>query len=151
SAVESLAPPIADFIYASEERGVQTGKLTQLSKGKSSRVHCDQRPVEITAETMNTLTVSIAPGTPDRLLRTDTFYPGWQAELNGQSIPLERDDSTPFSSINLPASAVTTIVTYSYRPSHFIPTIWLTFVACILVLGSLVYYPLKLRSPTRPE
>jgi hypothetical protein len=150
SAVESLAPPIADFIYASEERGVQTGKLTQLSKGKSSRVHCDQRPVEITAETMNTLTVSIAPGTPDRLLRTDTFYPGWQAELNGQSIPLERDDSTPFSSINLPASESNSILIYTYRPSHFILTILLSFVACILVLGLLVYHPLKLRSATKP-
>jgi uncharacterized membrane protein YfhO len=83
---------------------------------------------------MNTLTVSIGPGAAGQLVRTDTFYPGWRAKLNGQSIALEHGGS-PFSTINLPASDVPFVITYTYRPSHHIITTWLAIMAGLVAIG----------------
>jgi hypothetical protein len=135
AAGESSPQPIADFSYSSEERGAPTGDLVRLSDDKNSRIHCEQRPVTITAETMNTLTVSIGPGTADQLVRTDTFYPGWRAKLNGQSTPLEHGAS-PFSTINIPASDVPSVVTYAYQPSHQVITTWLAIMAGLAAIGT---------------
>jgi hypothetical protein len=133
---ESSPQPIADFRYSSEERGASTGDLVRLSVDKNSRIHCEQRPVTITEETMNTLTISIGPGAADQLLRTDTFYRGWRAKLNGQPIPLEHGAS-PFSTINIPASEAASIVTYSYRPSYFVLLTSLSIVAGLIIIGLL--------------
>jgi hypothetical protein len=136
--VEPPQMPIADFTYSSEQRGTSTGELTQLANERYSRVRCDQREVTIREETLNTLTASIAPGPADKLLRTDTFYPGWRAELNTGPVSLEHGAS-PFSTINLPASDAASIVTYIYRPSHFILTISLSLAAGIAVVGMAVF------------
>src|SRR5262249_21686677 len=110
------------------------GDFVRLSVDKNSRIHCEQRPVTITEETVNTLSVSIAPGPACKLLRTDTFYPGWRAELNGQTIPLERA-TTPFSTVNIPPSESVSTVKYTYRPSHFRATIWLSVTAGLVLVG----------------
>jgi len=134
---DSSPQPIADFSYSSEERGASTGDFVRLSADKNSRIHCEQRPVTITEETMNTLTISIGPGAADQLVRTDTFYPGWRAKLNEQSIPLEHGGS-PFSTINLPASEAASTVTYIYQPSHLAPSTGIAIAASVLVIGTLV-------------
>jgi hypothetical protein len=126
--------PVADFSYSSEERGTPTGDFVRLSDDKNSRIHCEPRPVTITAETMNTLTVSIGPGAADQLVRTDTFYPGWRAKLNEQPIPLEHGGS-PFSTINLPADNAPSIVSYTYRPSHLVATTCLAITAGLVAIG----------------
>ena len=134
---ESSPQSIADFSYSSEERGTSTGDFVRLSADKNSRIHCEQRPVTITEETMNTLTISIGPGAADQLVRTDTFYPGWRAKLNEQPIPLEHGGS-PFSTINLPASDATSIITYTYRPSHLVAITRLSVFTALLVIGIIV-------------
>ena len=131
---ESSPQPIADFSYSSEERGASIGDFVRLSVAKNSRIHCEQRPVTITEETMNTLTISIGPGAADQLVRTDTFYPGWRAKLNGQPIALGHS-ATPFSRINLPTSDAVSIVTYAYRPSHFVLTTTLFGAAAVFILA----------------
>ena len=112
----------------------------RLSDHKNSRIHCQQRPVAITEETMNTLTVSIGPGAADQLVRTDTFYPGWQARLNGQSVLLEHGGS-PFSIINIPPSDVPSVITYTYRPSHHVITTWVAITAGLAALGTMFFKP----------
>jgi hypothetical protein len=130
--------PIADFAYSSEERGVSTGDLASLTNGKNSRIRCDHRAVTITAETMNNLTVSIAPGAADRLVRSDTFYPGWQARLNGKPIPLEHDAS-PFSTITLPAGEKPSTVSYTYWPTHFAALKYFAVVAALLATAAVIW------------
>jgi hypothetical protein len=130
---ESSPQPIADFSYSSEERGAPTGDFVRLSVDKNSRIHCEQRPVTITEETMNTLTVSIGPGAADQLVRTDTFYPGWRAQLNDEPIPINEQDATPFSTIQLPPSESSSIVTYIYRPSHHLVTTGLSLAAGLII------------------
>src|SRR5215467_8077190 len=148
-AEKSSPQPIADFSYSSEERGASTGDFVRLSVDKNSRIHCEQRPVTITKETMNTLTISVGPGAADQLVRTDTFYPGWRAKLNQQPIPLEHAGS-PFSTINLPASDATSIITYTYRPSHIVATTRLSVFTALLVIG-IILCPLRTLTVARPK
>ncbi|HYR23445.1 MAG TPA: hypothetical protein VEP30_11055 [Chthoniobacterales bacterium] len=86
---------------------------------------------------MNPLTVSVAPGAADRLLRTDTFYGGWRARLNGQPIRLEHGAS-PFSTINLPASETAAIFMYTYRPTCLAGLVALSIVTGSFIVGSKV-------------
>jgi len=87
---------------------------------------------------MNSLTVSVGAGVADRLLRTDTFYPGWRAELNAEPILLEHGAS-PFSTIDLPASETASIVTYTYRPTHSGAVKYLAVLTALLGIVALIW------------
>lgn len=106
---------VADYVYRSDRRGAEAGELAKVTNRGTSRLHATQRRVSILDETLNDLRVSIEPGPADTLLRTDTLYPGWRAELNGERVPLRQEDATPFSIIELPASDAASVVTYHYR------------------------------------
>ena len=128
---------LSDFVYRSEHRGQEGGELKEVTTDKMSRLRCAHRTVAITSETMNALTVSIEPGPADQLIRTDTFYPGWTAKLNGRVIPLKHG-VPPFSTINLPASDTASIVTYSYQPSSLFITSSLLVIAGFTLIGALI-------------
>jgi hypothetical protein len=127
---------VSDFVYRSDRRGEEAGELMRVTSDGTSRLRCSHRKVAIIAETTNTLTVSIEPGPADQLLRTDTFYPGWHAQLNEESVPLKHSVS-PFSTIDLPASEVVSILTYTYRPSHAVATISFAVIAMLFLLGEI--------------
>jgi hypothetical protein len=131
-------PPklVADFVYSSESRS-EIGRLAQISESDNSRLQCPGREVSIARETLNTLQVSMDPGPAAALLRTDTFYPGWQLELNGAQIALKRG-ALPFSTIQLCANDASSIAVYRYRPSHLSATIWLSAIASFILIGTLV-------------
>jgi uncharacterized membrane protein YfhO len=93
---------------------------------------------------MNTLTVSIESGPADQLVRTDTFYPGWRAQLDGKPIPLEHSTS-PFSTIQLPASETISAITYNYRPSFAVVTTWLSVIAALAVVGIIYFEDFRIR------
>lgn len=141
--------PIADFVYTSKERAESVGKLTQVTSKEKSRLRCEQRDVSITGETLNTLTVAIAPGPAAQLLRTDTFYPGWQARWNGQAIMLRQSGKLPFSTIDIPSSEKVGTITYTYRPSHFLTTISLATSAALLLFVSLFFAKSTSIQPTQ--
>jgi hypothetical protein len=56
------------------------------------------------------------------------------SQLDGQPTPLELGAS-PFSTISLPATDASSIVSYKYQPSYFFLTISLSIVAAIAVAG----------------
>lgn len=136
SGVNPPQEPVADFMYSSKERGSSTGELTQLTDNDDSRVRCDRRNVSITAETLNSLTLSIAPGPAGDLLRTDTFYPGWSAQLNGNSIPLGHA-KLPFSMVELPPNEIVATVIYCYRPTYMTATTSLAFATSLLLVTAI--------------
>jgi hypothetical protein len=135
--IEPPPEPIADFMYSSNERGRSTGKLIPLTNRANARVRCEERNVSITAETLNSMMVSVAPGPSDRLLRTDTFYPGWEAQISGRPSSLEHS-KFPFSAIELPGSEIALVITYVYRPSHLFAAIGLVVAAGLFVTLALV-------------
>jgi hypothetical protein len=125
---------VSDFVYRSDHRGEEVGELTRVTNEGTSRLSCSHRKVAVVAETMNTLTVRIEPGSADTLVRTDTFYPGWRAQVDGEPIPVEHS-TVPFSTVKLPASKTGFTITYAYRPSFAAVTTWLSAIAVLIVVG----------------
>jgi hypothetical protein len=146
--LESPSQPIADYIYVSEERGRPTGELRQLTSDGSSRFQCSRRKVTLLGESLNSVTLSITPGPEDKLLRTDTYYPGWQARLDGKPVPVIRS-KLPVSTIQLPQSDTVSTVTYKYRPTFLAPTILIASASFIFVALALAFGGTKLISPER--
>jgi hypothetical protein len=133
---------VSDFVYRSGRRGEEVGELMRVSTSGMSRLNCAHRSVTITAETMNTLTASIEPGPAGTLVRTDTFYPGWRAQLDGKPVPLEHSTS-PFSTIQLPASETNSIITYTYRPSSGVATTSLSVTAALVLITTVALQKFK--------
>jgi hypothetical protein len=133
---------VSDFVYRSDRRSEEAGELMRVTANGMSRLNCANRNVTITAETMNTLTALIEPGPAGTLVRTDTFYPGWRAELDGMQIPLEHSTS-PFSTIQLPASETSSIITYTYRPSFAAVTASLSVTAALLLITTVALQKFK--------
>jgi len=127
---------VSDFVYRSDRRGEEVGELARVTSDGTSRLSCGHRKVAISNETMNTLTASIEPGSADKLVRTDTFYPGWRAQLNGQPISLKHDAS-PFSTIDLPASDAASTLHCTYRPTHIVATVSLAVIAMLFLVGAI--------------
>jgi hypothetical protein len=126
---------VSDFVYRSDHRGEEVGELMRVTSDGTSRLSCGHRKLAIVAETMNTLTVSIEPGSADTLVRTDTFYPGWHAQLDGKQISLEHS-TRPFSTVQLPARETGSIITYTYRPSFAVVTTSLSVIAGLVLIAA---------------
>jgi hypothetical protein len=135
---------VSDFVYRSDRRGEEMGELMRVTTDGMSRLSSGHRKVAVAAETMNTLTVSIESGPADQLVRTDTFYPGWRAQLDGKPIPLEHGTS-PFSTIQLPASETISAITYNYRRSFAVVTTWLSVIAALAVVGIIYFEDFRIR------
>jgi uncharacterized membrane protein YfhO len=51
---------------------------------------------------------------PGRLILNDTWYPGWQAKVDGRSMPIEHAN-VAFRAVQVPAG--NHLVEFTYRPS----------------------------------
>jgi len=72
------------------------------------------REIHVERETMNTLVLKLGAGPEAELIRTDTFFPGWTATVDGKEFPAEHADPF-FSKIKIPAGAQT--LTLHYTPT----------------------------------
>jgi hypothetical protein len=74
-------PMYHDVTYTSPERGLERGQLQVRTEGPPARFHwaaASDRKVAIRNETLDTITLDFGPGAAGELIRTDTYYPGWQ-------------------------------------------------------------------------
>jgi uncharacterized membrane protein YfhO len=69
-------------------------------------------------------------------LLTDTFYPGWQATVDGQPAEIQRADLM-FRAVRLEPG--THQVVYRYQPASVHWGMWISVVALVLCLGALVW------------
>ncbi|MCB8966672.1 MAG: YfhO family protein [Ardenticatenaceae bacterium] len=69
------------------------------------------------------ITIAVTTTTPALLVLTDTFYPGWEAAIDGQAAALQQVDGM-FRGVFVPAGEHQ--VTMVYRPDSFKMGLWLT-------------------------
>ena len=67
----------------------------------------------INAYTATEITIQVESNAPGYLLLTDAYYPGWQASINGDAVPIIRAD-VMFRAVEIPAGSSTII--FTYRP-----------------------------------
>jgi uncharacterized membrane protein YfhO len=94
--------------------------------------------VEATSKAaLNEVTVNVDLPTPGFLVLTDSFYPGWQALVDGQESPLYRANSV-VRAVYVPAGAH--LVEFLYRPTDFYAgaavsgTAWMV---CLVILAGI--------------
>lgn len=109
SAFKGLQQP--DF-HAAETVLLSTGKRLDATDGNRARDR-----TEITQYLPERVNVSVTSDRPGYLVLTDSFYPGWNAFVDGIATPIERADYL-FRAVQV--NAGTHIVTFEYRPVSLI-------------------------------
>ena len=93
----------------------------------------------------NRLEIRVDATAPAWLVVSDTWYPGWQAEIDGEPAMLWRGDFL-FRAVHVPAGSHT--VSLVYRPSSFRLGLWLAGLA-LLVVGATGWLVRRQRTPGR--
>ena len=107
-------------------------KISVHQRLSASKFGCGRRPgyevpvlsgdgpgadqVRITVYSAERVVVEVDAGSEGYLVLTDAHYPGWQATLDGQEVPILRADVL-FRAVRVPAGAHT--VEFRYRPRTF--------------------------------
>lgn len=71
------------------------------------------------------------------LLLSDSYYPGWRAAIDGQSVAIYHADYL-FRAVNVPAG--THLIEFSYRPASFTVGLSLFAVGLLLVVGAVWWW-----------
>jgi hypothetical protein len=105
---------------------VVEGKVPGLGVGCSSAGD----GASVIERTSTKVTVRVHAACPGLLVLSDSYYPGWSADVDGRSVPVYATD-VALRGVPVPAGAST--VTFRYRPESFRIGVIMTF-AGVLVL-----------------
>jgi hypothetical protein len=91
------------------------------------------QPVDVKEQGFNRVSLSVDAPTAGFVVLTDTFYPGWQATIDGQS--------TDIWSANLAFRAVAVEggkheIVFDYRPRSFTVGLWISIMTLVIVVGT---------------
>jgi hypothetical protein len=130
----------ANFVYNNKRVTGADGEFLSPNPDKNVRFiwkNASTRLVQITRETMNTITLEIASGPAATLIRTDTYYPGWHI-VEPTNCKWGRDSSGYFA-IDVPPNA--TEVTLAYSPRGLRTAVWVSLGGLLLLSLGAVTIP----------
>jgi hypothetical protein len=113
-----LGAQMADRIYESKDRGLAAGEFRTNATPGIARFQwatATSRRFAVEDVGLCEMRLTFESGAAGRLLWTDTYYPGWQAWLDGQRVPREKREPC-FSVIEVPESARELVL--RYRPTY---------------------------------
>lgn len=88
-------------------------------------------PARVVSRTDTSVTLDVRAHASGQLILTDTYYPGWHAEVDGHSVPISAADAA-FRAIPVPAGHHT--VRFYYRPTSVIAGGVLSIVSLLAIL-----------------
>jgi uncharacterized membrane protein YfhO len=88
----------------------------------------------------NAVTIRAVSDSGGFLVLADTFYPGWQAALDGKPVEIMRANHA-FRAVAFPPGEHT--VEFRYAPLSFIVGAAISLTALIIVIGTLVVFSLR--------
>ena len=91
---------------------------------------------KITGYSLNRVTIETNLDAPGWLVLADTYYPGWQAQVDGVNTAVYRANSV-VRAVAVPAGRHT--VTFSFRPLDFAAGALLSSLTLLLAAGRLIY------------
>jgi len=102
--------------------------------------------LRILAESPNLVTIDTRTGKDGWLLLADTWYPGWEARIDGVLAPVHRGNYL-FRTVHLPAGNHR--VVFEYRPKSFYSGALITSLILVYLLCSAIYEKSQTISPER--
>ena len=137
--IQRWMPQVADYLYISPIEGDPSGYLKKnLTPGlaRFQWVGPEYRRVTVEKETMNTIELRIEEGTEAKLVRTDTYYPGWTAWIGDRQLEVQHMNPS-FSTVMVPAGPQTLIL--RYQPTYLRLSLKLAGAGlALLVVGTLL-------------
>ena len=127
---------LADWIYESKERGQSQGSLIKQEVPGLARFQWRdrrQRQFLVKQTSLNSIELDFESGGAGSVLWTDTYFPGWQARVDGVGVPVEKSEPC-FSRIQISSSVKHIVLTY--RPRFLTAGI----VSALVGLASLLFY-----------
>ena len=128
--------PWEDATYTSGTAGLSAGKLAinppRPAPSRFQWSNDSERKVQITAETLDTITVEVEDGVAGELLRTDRYYPGWKLRSPELETHVEQG---VFLAVQVPAGRQTLV--FQYRPRRLDACLWVggaALLVCVLCL-----------------
>ena len=109
---------LGDAVYRSVSRGGATGEFTAPDAAPERSFRWSgtgPRRYRAHPDGLNRQRIILDPGPAGTLLWTDTAYPGWQARLDGGTVPLRRV-APCFCALDIPAASRPTTPELRYRP-----------------------------------
>ena len=103
-------------LAAISDPGFDPAREAVLSAGQLLDSAPSASQATITAYAPEQVTVQASTQGPGYLVLTDAWYPGWQAALDGQPVPIERAN-VHFRAVYLPAGSHT--IRFTYRPASY--------------------------------
>jgi hypothetical protein len=113
---KQYAPQLADYVCETSEGTTAAGVLTKNSTPGLARfqwLHPTPRPFVVKDISLNEMRIEFDSGPGSILLWTDSYYPGWIAEANGQPVVLRRQPPC-FTTIEVGTDVQ--VLTLRYRP-----------------------------------
>lgn len=96
----------------------------------------------ITKTTANTVQIIAQTQTPSQLILLDTYFPGWEAEVDGVKTEVERFEET-FRQIDL--NPGTHVVNFIFKPQSFYTGLKITFITLVIISLYCIYKLLRKR------
>ena len=96
--------------------------------------------VEIVAYDPERVVLTVDAASNGYLVLTDTYYPGWEAEIDGQNVPIHRANLTS-RAIAVPAGRHDVVL--SYRPRTFFIGTAISLATLLLVVAGLIWTVLR--------
>jgi len=94
------------------------------------------REIRLIHESVNDLEIVVSDGAEGWLIVADTWYPGWQARIDGNRVPIYPADYL-FRGICVPEGNHT--ILFEYKPKSFFIGMLVSFGAVLLWLGMVVF------------
>ena len=123
----------ADWVYESKARNQSAGVFATNGapglarfqwKGRTPRRFQVEEPV------LTRIRVTFETGPAGFLLRTDSWYPGWQATAEGRRLAVKKTEPC-FSEIEIPADV--RVLELCYQPRYLQPARWLQLIGVLTV------------------
>ncbi len=114
-------------------------RLVLLSDGAAFKSDVDQTrdAVEITDYKSEQVSLSVVTDQPGYLVLTDSWYPGWNASVDGQPVTVQRADVL-FRAVRIEPGTHT--VVFEYHPMSFVVGVIISLVSLLVLAGISVFY-----------
>ncbi len=129
-AVARLAAPDFD----SRQEVIIMGSNVKSESDSGGAVPFETGTVTITQESANAVTLKVDAPAAGYIVLTDTFYPGWQARVDGQAAPIW-PANLAFRAVAVAAGQHQ--ISFTYQPRSFTIGLWVSLITLIGVIGSI--------------